>query len=198
MAFDVVMFGSLSLPERDVEEWLTSPIEQTEFPWLDELGGDDVLQDTPEALLSFLSELTVRPHEFLDVRLQDGRLSVACYVSEETFRETAQAIALLFGASAALGGVGELCFAGYQGIRFGERLTVRGGRTTFRKLSEDELARLEQDAQFASLDARIHARYDALVGREAGPVDPRRSRWVIHPFTGRRVRVADEAGTPGR
>lgn len=192
MAFDVVMFGSLSLPERNVEEWLSAPIELTEFPWLDEVGGDDVLQRSPETLLAFLSEVTCRPHELFDVQRLEGKLEVKCYASEDTFRATAQALALLFSSAAAFGGLGELSFAGYQGIRFGERLTVRAARSTFRKLGEEELARLEQDRAFSTLDARIHERYDALVGREAGPVDPRRSRWVIHPFTGRRVRVADE------
>jgi len=194
MAFDVVMFGSLSLPERHVEEWLASFVEQTEFPWLDEVGGDDVLQDTAESLLTYLSGVTCAPHELFDVRLEGERLTVQCYVSEDTFRATSQALALLFGSASAFGGLGELCFAGYQGIRFGERLTVRAGHATFRTLSEDELARLEHERPFQSLDERIHARYDALVGRQAsGPVDPRNSRWVIHPFTGRRVRVGDEA-----
>ena len=41
---------------------------------------------------------------------------------------------------------------------------------------------------------KIHQRFDAQVGRApAAVIDPRRSRWVIHPFTGRKVRVADDA-----
>jgi hypothetical protein len=194
MAFDVVMFGSLTIPQRNLEEWLASFVEQTEFPWLDEVGGDEVLQDTAEALLTYLSAVTCAPHELFEVRLEGERLTVQCYASEDTFRATSQALGLLFGSSAAHGGLGELCFAGYQGIRFGERLTVRFGRTTFRTFTEEELARLEQEPAFQALDARIHERYDALVGRPAsGPVELRNARWVTHPFTGRRVRVGDEA-----
>ncbi len=196
MAFDVVMFGALDLPERNVEEWLTTPVEQGEFPWLEELAGADVIHDTPEALLTLLTDVTSAPHELFSVALTAGRLEVQCYVSEDTFRETSQALALLFASAASFAGVGELYFAGYQGIRFGERLTVRD-RSAFARMTAEELARLEQHPSFLVLDAKIHQRFDTLVGRptSAGPVDPRRSRWVIHPVTGRRVRVADDAST---
>jgi hypothetical protein len=192
MAFDVVMYGTLAVPERNLEEWLASPIETNEFPWLDEIGGVDVLQDTPEALLNLLSNQVLSPHELFDVALVDGRLHVACYVSEDRFRETSQALALLVASAAPFGGVGELHLAGYQGIRFGERVSVRAGRATWAKLPADELSWLERLPAYQQLDARIHERFDALVGRATGPIDPRRSRWVVNPFTGRKVRVADD------
>jgi hypothetical protein len=194
MAFDVVMFGAISLPERNVEEWLTTPIEPTEFPWLDEVGGVDVVQNTPEALLAFASEITCAPHELFSVTVNEGRLEVQCFVGEDTFRETSVALALLGASTAAFGGTGELFFAGYQGIRFGERLSVLAARSNFSRVSADALGKLEQHAQFIELDSKIHQRFDALVGRAApsGPIDPRRSRWIVHPFTGRKVRVADE------
>jgi hypothetical protein len=197
MAFDVVMMGSLSMPERNVEDWLASPVELTDFPWLDEVGGVDVPQDTPEALLSFLAHVTCAPHELFEVALCEGALTVSCYASEDTFRETSQALALLFASSAAYGGLGELLYSGYQGIRFGERLQVRAGVGTFSRLSSEDLARLELRPAFLALDAKIHERFDRLVGRPAtGPMDPRRSRWIIHPFTGRKVRVADDTAAP--
>jgi len=194
MAFDVVMFGSLSMPQRNLEDWLASPVELTDFPWLDEVGGVDVPQDTPEALLCFLADVTCAPHELFEVSLREGQLTVNCYASEDTFRETSQALALLFASSAAYGGLGELLFSGYQGIRFGERLLVRGGVGTFGRISSEDLARLELRPAFVELDAKIHERFDRLVGRPAtGPMDPRRSRWIIHPFTGRKVRVPDDS-----
>lgn len=194
MAFDVVMFGSLSMPERNLEEWLASPVELADFPWLDEVGGVDVPQDTPEALLSLLADVTCAPHELFEVSLREGQLTVQCYATEDTFRETSQALALLFASSAAFGGLGELYFSGYQGIRFGEHLQVRAGRGTFKRISGEALARLEQHPRFLTLDGKIHERFDALVGRATpGPVDPRRSRWIIHPFTGRKVRVSDDS-----
>lgn len=193
MAFDVVMYGTLAVPERNLEEWLTTPIETSEFPWLDEVGGLEVVQDTPEALLTAFAEQALAPHELFDVTLADGRLHVACYVSEDRFRETSQALALLVASAAPFGGVGELHLSGYQGIRFGERVAVKAGRATWSKLPADELSWLERLPAFQKLDARIHERYDSLVGRASGPVDPRRSRWVVHPFTGRKVRVAADA-----
>lgn len=195
MAFDVVMFGSLSVPERNLEEWLPSPVELADFPWLDEVGGADVFHDTPEALLSFLGDVSCAPHELFDVSLREGQLTVECYASEDTFRATSQALALLFASSAAFGGLGELHYSGYQGIRFGERLLVRAGRGTFTRICGDELARVELRPAFLTLDAKIHQRFDSLVGRptSSAPIDPRRSRWIIHPFTGRKVRVADDA-----
>ena len=195
MAFDVVIFGTLSIPERNVEDWLTTPVETAEMSWLDELDGVEVLQETPEALLTCLEHVAVAPHEIFQVTLTDGKLEVSCYVKEDTFRESAQALGMLFGSAGEFGGTGELFFAGYQGIRFGETLTVRGGQTRFTRLSGEAIPRLEQHKGFQSLDAKIHERFDALVGREAGPVDPRRSRWVVNPFTGRRVRVSDESAS---
>lgn len=201
MAWDVVMFGAISVPERNVEEWLASEVTREAFPWLDELGGHDVPHETPDALLAFLKEVTVAPHELFDVTLVDGKVTVHCYVSEDPYRETSQALALLFASAADFGAVGELVIYGYQGIRFGERLTVKAGRTAYAKLGVDEMAAIEQLRQFTELNARIHERFDALVGRPPAPVDRRRSRLVVHPFTGRKVRVADdgvEAGSSGR
>jgi hypothetical protein len=69
---------------------------------------------------------------------------------------------------------------------------VRSGRSTFSRLMTEDLARLEQHKGYRALDTKIHERFDALVGRpKLEGVDPRRSRWVINPFTGRKVRVAD-------
>ncbi|MCC6333633.1 MAG: hypothetical protein IT380_06565 [Myxococcales bacterium] len=192
MAWDVVMFGAVCIPERNVEEWLASDVAREAFPWLDELGGDDVHHDTPEALLTFLKDVTVAPHELFDVTLVDGKVTVHCYVSEDPYRETSQALALLFASAADFGAVGELVIYGYQGIRFGERLTVKAGRTAWSKLGHDELAAVEQLRNFTELNARIHERYDSLVGRPPAPMDPRKSRLVVHPFTGRRVRVAED------
>lgn len=185
MAFDVVMFGSLSVPQQNVEEWLTTP-----FHFAGHEQFEDVLQDTPEALLAMLGEVTCAPHEIFKVTLEDGRVSVQCYASEDSFRETSSALALLFASAADFGGLGELNFAGYQGIRFGERVTLRGGQCAFVKLSAAQLSELEQQQAFRSLDARIHERFDALVGRMP-TTDARGARWSIHPFTGRRVLVSE-------
>lgn len=192
MAWDVVMFGAISIPERNVEDWLASEVTREAFPWLDELGGYDVPHETPDALLAFLKDVTVAPHELFDVTLVEGKVTVHCYVSEDPYRETSQALALLFASAADFGAVGELVIYGYQGIRFGERLTVKAGRTAYAKLGVEEMAAIEQLRQFTELNARIHERYDSLVGRPPAPMDPRKSRLVVHPFTGRKVRVADD------
>jgi hypothetical protein len=198
MAWDVVMFGSLSVPERNVEEWLSSSVGREELAWLDELAGAEVVHDTPEALVTFLREVTLAPHELFQVNLVDGKVTVECYVSEDPYRETSCALALLFASAAPFGGTGELTFYGYQGIRFGERLTVMAMRASFQKLSLAELGAVEQSKTFTDLDAKIHERFDALVGRAspAGRLDPRSSRLVVHPFTGRKVRVADDGSFP--
>lgn len=189
MAFDVVMFGAVTLPEMNVEEWLSTPIETAAFPWLDEVAGAEVAQDTPEALLAALGEVVCTPHEFLFVTLNDGRLQIQAYLSEDRFRETAQAVALLVASAADFGGVGEVHFMGYQGIRFGERFTLRGSRVAYAKLPAENLAALEHHASFQLLDARIHERFDSLVGRP-NIGEAKGSRCEVSPFTGRKVRVA--------
>lgn len=198
MAWDVVMFGSLSIPQQSVEDWLSTVVSRDEFPWLDDLGGTDVMHDTPELLLSFLRDITVAPHEIFRVDLSDGQVRVQCYVSEDPYRETSQALAMLFASSAHFGGQGELVFYGYQGIRFGERLSVGGGNATFTRLGQAELGNVERMKDFTELNAKIHERFDSLVGRPETPMDPRRSKLVVHPFTGRKVRVADDAGDSRR
>jgi hypothetical protein len=190
MSWDVVMFGSISVPERSREEWLTTPINRDEFPWLDELGGVDVPLETPEALLTFLSEVPLAPHQFFDVSADASLVTVQGYLAEEPWRDTCQALALLFASAAAYGATGELTMFGYQGIRFGERLSLANGQATFRQLTQGELGELERSRTFQCVNARIHQRFDSLVGRPDAPTDARRTTWMVHPFTGRKVRAA--------
>lgn len=196
MAWDVVMFGALSVPELHQEDWLSSPVLREAHPFLEETAGADVLAETPEALLTFLRELALAPHELSEVNLEGGRLTAACHVSEDAYRETSGALLLLFASAAPFGGTGSLTLYGYQGIRFGEQLRIAAGRAAYVRLGHECLAELEQSPAFAALDAKIHARFDALVGRPEAPLDPRRSRLVISPFTGRTVRVPDEWPLP--
>ncbi len=190
MSWDVVTFGSLSMPERNREDWLTTPFTRDEFPWLDDVGGVDTPLDVPEALLTFLSEVPLAPHQFFDVFADSSLVTVQGYLSEEPWRDVCQPLALLFGSAAAFGATGDLTLFGYQGIRFGERLTLANGRATFRQLASQELAELERSKAYACLDARVHERFDALVGRPEAPSDAPGTTWIVHPFTGRRVRAA--------
>ncbi|MDX2008639.1 MAG: hypothetical protein SFW67_00530 [Myxococcaceae bacterium] len=193
MSWDVVTFGSFQVPELSREEWLTSPITRDEFPWLDELGGVETRHETPEALLAYLAELPLAPHQFFDVSAESSLVTAQGYLGEEPWRDACQALALLFASSAGFGGTGELMVFGYQGIRFAERLSLAQGRATFRQLGHDELGEVERAAAFQCVNARIHQRFDALVGRPEAPLDARGATWIIHPFTGRRVRAASAA-----
>lgn len=192
MSWDVVLFGSISVPERSREEWLTTPINRDEFPWLDELGGVDTTLETPEALLSLLGEVQLPPHLFFDVSGESSLVTVQGYLSEEPYRDVCQPLVLLFASAAAFGATGELTLFGYQGIRFGERLTLANGVVSFRQLTTDELGEVERSKTFQLINARVHQRFDILVGRPETSHDARRSGWAIHPFTGRKVRVAAE------
>jgi hypothetical protein len=180
MAFDVVLFGSLTLPEDAVEEWLASEITTESFGWLDDLGGNDLLHETPEALLTFLQESCLMPHEIFELHHEGGQLRLDAYVSEDAYRETSGALALLFASSAAFGGEGELLFYGYQGIRFGERVCVANGEAQLMTLSLSEMERVEISPRFDVLDSKIHTRFDDLVGRIE-----RKESTQLHPFTGR-------------
>jgi len=188
VAWDVVMFGSLSVPERQMEEWLTTPIDRDCLPWLDELGGDEPRPDTPEALLQSLEDVLVAPHELFDVAHEGTRVAMQCFVSEDAYRATCQALAMLVASVAPFGGSGELTLFGYQGIRFGERVRVRGGDTVYECLDREAQGKVERSKAFRALDARIHQRFDELVGRESP--ESGRTTWTVNPFTGRRVRVA--------
>ncbi len=193
MGFDVAVLGNLSLPERNLEEWLTAPVVARAFAFLGELGGEDARLTTPEALLAMLAEVVVAPHEFLNLERLDGQVSVRGFVTDDTWGQVAQSLALLFASAAAFGGQGALEFSGYQGLRFGARVTSGAGAAHFFPLAAGELAALERSPAWRELDDLIHARFDALVGRIAGPVDARRSAWSVNPFTGRKERVAASA-----
>jgi len=188
MGWDAVMFGSLRVPETNLEEWLSSPLLLDELPWLEELAGDEVRADTPEALLGYLAETHVAPHELFEVRQEGAALEVGCFVCEDVYRATCQPLAVLFASAAEFGGSGELTFLGYRTIQFGDRLTSSKGQTVFRRLSRVEQEAAERSRPFKLLDARIHARFDALVGRTPPP--GAKLQWAVNPFTGRRVRVA--------
>ncbi len=190
MSWDVVMFGSLSVPEANLESWLTTPVSSDEFPWLEDLPGSDVCADTPEALLSFLSEVQTAPHELFSVVHHGAHLDVSCFVPDDPYRDTCQALAMLFASASAFGGSGVLTFFGYQGIRFGERLAVSSAGVSLTQLMNRELEAVETSAAFRSVNARIHERFDALVGRPPLVPGARSVTWGIHPFTGRRVRMA--------
>jgi hypothetical protein len=191
MAWDAVMLGSLEVPQANLEEWLSSPVSTDEFPWLEELAGTDVHLDTPEALLAYLSDVQVAPHELFEVRVHEGTLTVNCFVSEDTWRDTCQALSMLVASAAPFGGQGDITFLGYRTINFGERVTVDSGGATFRRLTRAEQDAMQKAKPFKALDARIHARFDELVGRDSA--SGQRRRWVVHPFTGRRVLVPVEA-----
>jgi hypothetical protein len=193
MSWDVAMFGSLSVPEANLEAWLTTPVSPDEFPWLEDLPGNDVLADTPEALLLFLSDVTTAPHELFSVVHRAARVEVGCFVADDPYRETCQALAMLFASASSFGGSGSLVFFGYQGIRFGERLVVNAAGVALTQLSSRELEAVEHMPAFRALDARIHERFDSLVGRPPLGAGQRGAVWSIHPFTGRRVRMAATA-----
>ncbi len=186
MGWDVVMFGTLRVPEANLEEWLSSPVFLDELPWLEELAGGEPTHDTPEALLAHLADVPVAPHELFEVRRAGGTLEVTCFASEDVYRDTSQALAVLFASAAAWGGSGELTFLGYRSIQFGERVTVARTRATWRRLTRQEQVAAQRSKAFKALDVRIHARFDELVGR-AAPTG--RRQWAVNPFTGRRVLV---------
>lgn len=193
MGFDVAVLGNLSLPERNLEEWLASPVAAETFAFLSELGGEDARLETPEALLAMLGEVVVAPHEFLTLERVDGQVAVRGFLTDDTWGQVAQSLALLFASAAAFGGQGELAFSGYQGLRFGAKVSAGAGAVRLTRLAEAEQAALERSPAFRELDELIHARFDALVGRVPGPVDARRSAWSVNPFTGRKERVAASA-----
>ncbi len=193
MSWDVMMFGSLSVPEASLETWLTTPVSPDEFAWLEDLPGSDVCAHTPEALLSFLNEVPTAPHEIFSVVHAGSRVEVGCFVADDPYRDTCQALAMVFASAAAFGGSGTLTFFGYQGIRFGERLSVSSAGVTLSVMGTKELEGVEHLPAFLALDARIHERFDALVGRPALEAGARNVRWGINPFTGRRVRMASPA-----
>lgn len=190
MSWDVVLYGSFQVPELAREEWLTTPITRDEFPWLEELGGVETRHECPEALLAYLGDVPLAPHQFFDVSAETSLVTAQGYLGEEPYRDVCQALALLFASSAGFGGTGELMVFGYQGIRFAERVSLAQGRATFRQLGQDELGEVERSSAFQCVNARVHQRFDALVGRPEVPGDARGTAYVVHPFTGRRVRAA--------
>jgi hypothetical protein len=186
MLWDVVMLGSLSVPQQRLDEWLGHPLSR-DLGWLEAIDGRSTVHATPEALLEFLREACGMPHEIFDVQLVDARLSVQCYVSQNPFLETSRALALVFASAAAFGAIGELVIYGYRSLPFGQRLIIGDGCCDFRQLDSSELQRLERRPALIQIEQRIQERFDGLVERQPTPSAAPRSHVVIHPFTHRFV-----------
>ena len=70
---------------------------------------------------------------------------------------------------------------------------VSSSGVTLTQLNTRELEAVEASPAFRAVNARIHERFDALVGRPQVAPGTRGLSWGIHPFTGRRVRMMTTA-----
>ncbi len=179
MAFDVVLLGELELPAERLEEWLSTPASAPRL-WADAVARPPM---SPEAVLLSLAEGPREPHELVDVQLDGALLRVACFVSQDTFLDVRDELALLFTSAAAQRGAGALTLVGYEGVILGEQLTCQNGQARLSRLTLTATQLFIASAGFAAFERRIHERFHALVGR----LTPSTDSSEPNPFTGRLV-----------
>lgn len=180
MSFHVLVTGSLKLNHVQIEEWLTSSLMVDHLEWLTEADGLPSTLSTPEQLMAHLQDMTLAPHEILDVELNEDTLEVSAYLSKDAFEEGWAALSRLFSSAAGFEANGSLTALGFQGIQLGERISVSDGTATHRVLTLSERDSAQRDESMTSLQDRITQRFDVLVGRRPDVVSP-----GINPFTGR-------------
>lgn len=182
MGWDAAVFGALKVPAAKVEAWLTTEVSPADFKGWPDFFDADFEPRTPEVLLEELKALVLEPHEFLDLALDGGALSLQGMMAKDPLLEARMPLAVLFRSAAKHGGKGSLVFFGYQTAAFGYRFTVAQGRSAAKVLTKKEQAAVEKSKPVKEIDARVHAALDGLLGKKPGV-----KRKGINPFTGKRV-----------
>ena len=183
MGWDAVVFGELKVPAAKAEAWLMAEVAPAEFKGWPDFFDSDFKPRAPEVLLEELKASALEPHEYLELTLSEGVLTVRGVMAKDPLLEVRMPLAVLWRSAAKYGGKGELVFFGYQTIQFGYRLKVGQGKSAVKLLTKSEQKAIEKTKPYKQIDARAHAALDSLVG---GKAKGKASKGV-NPFTGRRA-----------
>ncbi|MBS1152942.1 MAG: hypothetical protein H6Q89_4640 [Myxococcaceae bacterium] len=181
MGWDAVVFGELKVPAANAESWLTTEVAPSDFKGWPDFFDADFKPRTPEVLLEELKESALEPHEFLDLTLAPGGLTVRGMMAKDPLLDARMPLAVLWRSAAQHGGRGELIFFGYQTIAFGYRVKLEKGKSVVKLLTKAEQKAIEKSKPYQQLDARAHAALDALLGGKAKG----KAGKGVNPFTGR-------------
>lgn len=172
MGWDGAVWGRLELPPEQVEAWLAAEARREDHSGWPDFFEADAVPRTVEALLAELENLTVDTPGFLEVRRHENRVEVQGFLSKDALLDSRLALTLPFLAAAAQGGRGELVVMGARTAWFGYRLTVGGGQSSWKVLSDDEIHAAERSVEYQAIDARLESVLESLVGSTAGRTGP--------------------------
>jgi hypothetical protein len=183
MGWDAVVFGELKVPAAKAEAWLMGEVAPADFKGWPDFFDFDFTPRAPEVLLEELKASALQPHEFLELSLDGGVLTVRGMMAKDPLLDARMPLAVLWRSAAKHGGKGELVFFGYQTIQFGYRVKVGQGKSSVQLLTKTEQKAIERTKPYKQIDARVHAALDSLVGGKARG----KAAKGVNPFTGKRV-----------
>ncbi len=145
-------------------------------------------------LLEELRAAALEPHEFLEVSLDGGTLTVRGMMAKDPLLETRMELATLFRSASGFGGKGELVVFGYLTSAFGYRVKVERAKSSVKAMSKKEQDGFERSKAYREIDARVQASLDRLVGAPPrqtvrGKKGQGKGKWGVNPFTGKRIWV---------
>ena len=194
MGWDAVVYGTLSVPAKNLESWLAAETSPEDFDgWPDFLNGS-FSPRTVEVLLEELRQQQLEPHEFLELGLDGGDLTVRGMMAKDGMLDTRMELATLFRSASGFGGKGELVLFGYLTAQFGYRIKVERAKSSVKLMSQKEQDGFERSKPFKEIDAQVQAALDKLVGAPPrqtarGKKGQGKGKWGVNPFTGKRIWV---------
>ncbi len=197
MGWDGVVSGTLTVPQKNLESWLAAETSPDDFDGWPDFFNASFSARPVEVLLEELRQAQLEPHEFLEVSLDGGTLTVRGMMAKDPLLDTRMELATLFRSASGFGGKGELNVFGYLTADFGYRVKVERAKSSVKAMSKKERDAFEKSKAFKQIDAQVQASLDRLVGApprltSRGKKGKGKGKWGVNPFTGKRIWVPDE------
>lgn len=191
MGWDGLVYGTLSVPSKNLESWLSAEASPDDFDAWPDFFNASFSARPVEVLLEELKQLHLEAHEFLELNLTDGELTVRGMMAKDGLLETRMELATLFRSASGFGGKGELVVMGYVTADFGYKVKVERAKSSVKVMPKKDRDAFERSKAYKSIDAQAQAAVDKLVGAPpraaAGKKGQGKGKWGVNPFTGKRV-----------
>jgi len=194
MGWDGLVYGTLSVPSKNLESWLSAETSPEDFDGWPDFFNASFSARPVEVLLEELKQVHLEPHEFLDVSLDGGELTVRGSMAKDPLLETRMELATLFRSASGFGGKGELVVFGYLTADFAYRVKVERAKSSVKVMPKKDRDAFERSKGYKSIDAQTQAAIDKLVGAPPrqitrGKKGHGKGKWGVNPFTGKRIWV---------
>jgi hypothetical protein len=197
MGWDGLVYGTLSVPSKNLESWLAAETSPDDFDGWPDFFNASFSPRSVEVLIEELKQVHLQPHEFLELHLEGGELTVRAMMAKDGILDTRMELATLFRSASGFGGKGELVFFGYVTADFAYRVKLERAKSSAKVMSKKERDTFERSKPYKSIDAQAQAAVDKLVGAPARQTTRSKKghgkgKWGVNPFTGKRIWVPSQ------